>query len=308
MSQVVVVGSCNIDYVFRVDHLLQEGETIIAKQCHKYFGGKGANQAVAARKAGAAVTFIGKLGKDSDGNCYYEYLIASNISPEGLSRDINARTGTALVIVDNQGKNQILVLPGANLQLLPEDISSLASKVFQGKILLVQLEIPLGTVVCSLKRARAAGMVTILNPAPATFIPPELLALVDIITPNEREASILSGYEVHDLESAKRAAEKIIKSGVKTVVLTMGSFGALLREEGREQYFPAFKVAVVDTTAAGDAFNGALAGALAEGKELPEAVLFANVAAALATTREGAQPSLPARDEIDKFLREGGMG
>lgn len=305
MSQVVVVGSCNIDYLLRVENLLREGETIIAKRCHKYFGGKGANQAVAARKAGASVKFICKLGEDSDGDSYYDYLVAHNISSEGLLKDINAPTGKALVIVDNHGKNQIVVLPGANHHLLPEDIASLGSDVFQGKILLVQLEIPLETVIASLKKARAADMVTILNPAPATSLAAELLELVDIVTPNEREASILSGYDVQDLGSAKRAAGEIIKSGVKTVILTLGALGALLKEkEGGERYFPAFKVEVVDTTAAGDAFTGALACAIAEGKELPEAVLFANAAAALATTREGAQPSLPTKEEIDGFLRK----
>ena len=307
MNQVVVVGSCNVDYVFRVDNLLQEGETIIAKQCHKYFGGKGANQAVAARKAGATVSFICKLGRDSDGDSYYEYLVASDISPEGLLKDINARTGTALVIVDNQGRNQIVVLPGANLHLSPEDMIPIAPDIFPGKILLVQLEIPLETVIAALKKARAVGMLTILNPAPGASLTPEVLELVDIITPNKREASILSGYEVHDLESAKRAADKIIKSGVKTVVLTLGALGALLKRDGGEKYFPAFRVKVVDTTAAGDAFNGALTCALAEGEEMSGAVLFANAAAALATTREGAQPSLPTRSEIDNFLQERGV-
>jgi ribokinase len=307
MSQVVVVGSCNIDYVLRVENLLREGETIIAKACHKYFGGKGANQAVAARKAGAAVKFVGKLGQDSDGDSYCEYLGASNISPKGLLKDVSARTGIAIVIVDNQGRNQIIVLPGANLHLYPEDIASLGPEIFQGKILLVQLEIPLSAVVSSLEKAKAAGMVTILNPAPGASLTPEVLKLVDIITPNQREASILSGFEVRDLESAKVAADKILKLGVKTVILTMGSHGALFIEgNGTEEYFPAFKVEVADTTAAGDAFNGALACAISEEKRLPEAVLFASAAAALATTREGAQPSLPTRREIDDFLREEG--
>jgi ribokinase len=298
----VVVGSCNIDYVFRVKNLPQVGETVIAQQCHRYLGGKGANQAVAARKAGAEVSFICKLGKDREGEDYYNALLANNISKDGILIEPNVTTGTAWIAVDNQGKNQIVVLPGANQYLVPEDIASLPNEVFSGQILLIQLEIPLKTVEYCLKRARTLGMVTILNPAPTTILTPDILSLIDIITPNEKEASMLSGLKIKDIKSAQEATREIAKSGVKTVIITLGAQGVVFNHNDKEGYLPAFNVKVTDTTAAGDAFNGALASALAEGKGLAEAVLFANAAGALATTGEGAQPSLPSQEQIKEFL------
>jgi len=304
MDRLVVIGSCNIDHVLQVERLPGPGETVLAKNYQRCLGGKGANQAIAARKAGAEVIFICKLGKDQEGQIFHEALLAQGLPEEGILRDPQEGTGTAWVMVDDRGKNQIVVFPGANRSLLPADVAAISPSLFGAKVLLLQLEIPLVTVEYSLEKARRLGMLTILNPAPASPLSPSLLGLVDILTPNETEASILTGIEVKDPESAKRAAQELIERGVRQVIVTLGDQGAFLRGPDVEGHFPAFPVEAIDTTAAGDAFNGALASALAQGKALAEALSFANAAGALATTRWGAQPSLPGREEIEGLLKD----
>lgn len=302
MARVVVVGSCNCDLTIRVDHLPGVGETVSDGEFLQCFGGKGANQALAACLAGAEVGFACKLGRDSFGDNYRQALISFGIDPVGLLQDDSLPTGVALILVDRTGKNQIAVAPGANRHLLPQDILSLRDVLIHGQVLLVQLEIPLETVHFVLEVAKDRGMTTVLDPAPARPLPSEILSLVDLITPNEMEVEHLTGLRAKDLQEVDLACQHLLSLGVKGAIVTLADQGAFLYSEDQRKHFPAYTVPGVDSTAAGDAFNGTLACALAEGKSLPEAVAWANAAGALATTKLGAQPSLPSRSEIEALF------
>jgi len=303
MSRVVVIGSANVDFTVKVERLPEAGETVLGQEFYMSYGGKGANQALAALKSGAEVTLIAKLGRDPHGDRLYEHLTTAGLSPDGLLRDETLPSGVAFILVDREGRNQIAVAPGSNRNLLADEIKRCEPLIAQGKILLLQLEIPLAAVLQALSLARAHGLFTILNPAPAHPLPRALLALVDLLTPNEVEAGTLSGIEIKDLVNAAEAGRRLLKEGCKMITLTLGERGALLIRESLTRSFPAFSVEAVDSTAAGDAFNGALAAALAEGKDLEEAIIFANAAGALAVTKRGAQDSLPNRGEIEAFLK-----
>lgn len=301
MSSVVVVGSANLDFTAQVDRLPRPGETILGRDLLISFGGKGANQAVAARRAGGEVIFLGKVGKDRHGQQVRKQLKAVGIDGAGLISDASSSTGVAFILVEPGGGNQIVVVPGCNYRLTPEELQS-RDVLLSGSILLLQLETPLETVLWTLRRGKQKGIRTILNPAPATPLSPEYFPLVDILTPNETEASILTGVSVDEQSEAEKAGARLLEMGCGDVVITLGARGALWVGKNGTRHFPAFSVRAVDSTAAGDAFNGALAVALAGGERMEEAIPFANAAGALATTRRGAQESLPDRAAILRVL------
>lgn len=297
MSAVVVVGSANLDYTVQVDRVPEPGETILGRDLMVSFGGKGANQAVAARRAGAQVALIGKVGRDQHGEAIRKNLQSSGVDVAGLISDATCSTGVAFIVVEPAGGNQIVVVPGCNYRLTPEELES-HDEMFFGSILLLQLETPPDTVLCALRRARQKGLRTILNPAPAALLPQEYFPLIDLVTPNETEASKLTGLPVKGHRGAEKAAARLREMGCGDVIITLGAQGSLWVGERGAQHFAGFTVRAVDSTAAGDAFNGALAAALAEGKAMDKAIPLANAAGALATTRRGAQESLPDQDAI----------
>lgn len=302
MPKLVVIGSANVDLTVRLDRLPQLGETVSGGEFYTSFGGKGANQAVAAHKAGVEVRFLAKVGNDQNGKAIIEHLEALGLTTEGILRDELHHTGVALITVDRKGNNAIAVAPGSNWALTEEDIHRAESLISWGEVVLIQFEVPLLTVREALRLAKDHGLMTIVNPAPARPVPEEILSLADILTPNEVEAGTLTGVSVEDLDQASRAARKLLKSGAGQVVVTLGKGGSCWAQKERVQSFSSFPVAAVDSTAAGDAFNGALACAVAERRPMQEAIRFANAAGALAVTRRGAQDSLPTRDEIENLL------
>lgn len=304
MPRVLVIGSANIDFTVAVPRLPQEGETVLGGTLYVSHGGKGANQAVAARRLGAEVSFVGCLGRDAHGDRIAERLIEEGMSADGLIRVAEASTGVALIVVDVEGRNQIAVAPGANLDLLPDLAKRHAQLVAWAQVLLCQLEIPIPTVQWALATAREHGVLTLLNPAPAQALPDALLSLVDCLTPNAREASILTGIAVAGPDSASEAARQLLARGVRRVIVTLGAQGALFCDGTSALHFPAFPVTALDTTGAGDAFNAGLAVGLAAGGTWEEALPLANAAAALACTKPGAQASLPTRAEVETFLRD----
>ncbi len=301
MSAVVVVGSANVDFTAEVDRLPRPGETILGRDLLISFGGKGANQAVAAQRAGAEVSFIGKVGGDRHGEQIRKHLEAVGINGSGLISDATCNTGVAFILVEPDGGNQIVVVPGCNYRLTPEELES-RDFLLSGAILLLQLETPLETILSALRRGKQKGMRTILNPAPATPLSPEYFPLVDLLTPNETEASTLTGIPVDERIGAEKAGARLLEMGCGDVIITLGAQGSLWVGKDGAQHFPSFSVRAVDSTAAGDAFNGALAAALAEERALEEAIPFANAAGALATMRRGAQESLPDRAGILTLL------
>ena len=303
MPRVTVIGSANVDFTVAVPRLPRPGETVLGGTLHVSHGGKGANQAVAARRLGGDVRFVGCLGRDPHGDRIAESLIGEGIPADGLIRVDDAATGVALIIVDGEGRNQIAVAPGANLRLVPDLASEHARLVAWAKVLLCQLEIPIPTVQWALARAREHDVLTILNPAPAQPLPETLLSLVDCLTPNANEAEILSGVGVDGPASAAEAAQRLLAQGVRRVIITLGTQGALLCDGTSAVHFPAFPVQAVDTTGAGDAFNGALAVGLAAEGTWEEAIPLASAAAALACTKRGAQSSLPDRSAVEAFFR-----
>jgi len=304
-ARVTVVGSLNMDLVVRAPRIPRPGETIIGGEFRTVPGGKGANQAVAAARLGAQVAMVGRVGGDAFGGLLLENLAAAGVDHTFVTRDPQAATGVALIEVDDAGQNSIVVVSGANMRLAPADVEAAAAAIGVADVLLLQLESPLETVTRAAQVAHARGVTVILNPAPARPVPDGLLGLVDVLIPNESETALLTGLPVGDQEEAQAAAAALRRMGVATVILTLGERGALLAYEGGAELFPAFDVTPVDTTAAGDAFVGGLAVALAEGRPLQEAVRWGNAAGALATTRLGAQPSLPTRQALDDMLAHG---
>ena len=303
MPRVLVVGSANVDFTVTVERLPREGETVSGGRLHVGHGGKGANQAVAARRLGAEVRFLGCVGTDTFGDEIARHLLARGIATEGLHHTSEAATGTALIIVDAEGRNQIAVAPGANCVLTPGMAEKREVDFEWADVLLLQLETALPTVTWALRAARRHNVATILNPAPAQPLPEEMYPLVDFLTPNAGEAALLSGRPVHDPETARGAAERLLARGVGAVVITLGSAGALAADGTAAVHYPAFPVQAVDTTGAGDAFNAGLAVGLAAGATLDQAMPLASAAAALACTKTGAQDALPDRAAVEAFLR-----
>lgn len=301
--RVTIVGSLNMDLIALSPRIPQPGETIIGKGFHTAPGGKGANQAVAAAHLGAQVSIIGRVGDDAFANSLLENLASVGVDHKFVTRDQENATGVALIVVDDNGENSIVVASGANMHLTPADVESAEEAIAAADVLLLQLEVPLETVTRAAELARAHQVTVVLNPAPARALPTELLSLVDFLIPNETETALLSGMPVASQEEIEAAAKSLRDLGVGNVILTLGERGALLTGSLQSEVYPSFKVNPVDTTAAGDAFLGGFAVALGEGKSLSDAIRFGNAAGALATTRLGAQPSLPTRAEVEKLIR-----
>jgi ribokinase len=300
---VVVVGSSNTDMILRVAHVPRPGETLLGGLFSTAAGGKGANQAVAAARAGGNVTFVARLGLDSFGDEALEGFKREGIMLSHVTRDPSQPSGVALIFVGADGENSIGVAGGANQRLSPRDVGAARKVIAGARVLLLQLETPLETVRAAADIGSRAGIEVILNPAPAQSLPDALLRKITLLTPNETEASMLTGISVSDVSSATRAARALQLRGARNVIVTLGANGALVASGRDARWVPGFKVKAVDTTAAGDVFNGALAVRLAEGSPIMEAVRFAHAAAAISATRAGAQPSIPTRREIDAKLR-----
>ncbi len=296
--KIIVIGSSNTDMVVQSDHLPAPGETILGGTFLMNPGGKGANQAVAASRLGGNVTFVSKTGDDVFGKQTVQNLQKEGIYTDFITIDPDLPSGIALITVDAQGENCIVVAPGSNMALTPDDLDLALDRIKLTEIILLQLEIPIETVRYAIEAANRHGGKVILNPAPAQKLPDSLLKNLYMITPNESEAEILSGIRVADKASAEKAALILRDKGIEQVIITMGANGAYLLSEKYSELIPAPKVEAVDTTAAGDTFNGALAVTLSEGFDLREAVLFANRAASIAVTRTGAQASTPYRHEL----------
>jgi ribokinase len=300
---VVVVGSSNTDMILRVAHVPMPGETLLGGEFITAAGGKGANQAVAAARAGGRVAFVARLGSDSLGDEALARFREDGLDVSRIFRDRARPSGVALIFVGSDGENSIGVAGGANQGLSPADVGAARGLISGARVLLLQLETPLKTVEAAARIARRAGVDVILNPAPAQRLPNSLLRNVTLLTPNESEATLLTGVKVTGVSSAARAARILLGRGAGTVIVTLGAKGALLATREGHRLIPGFKVKAVDTTAAGDVFNGALAARLAEGASLVEAVRFANAAGALSVTSHGAQPSIPRRIRINKLLK-----
>lgn len=303
LKNILVVGSSNTDMIIKIDKIPIPGETVIGGKFFKMAGGKGANQAVAAARAGGNVTFISSVGNDVFGNEAMLGFKKDGIDVEYVKIDDEEATGTALIFIDKNGENSIAVASGANLNLDESHLKKVIEKINNADVLLTQLEIPIKTVEEAIKIAYSAGVKIILNPAPAQPLSDELLKCISILTPNESEVELLTGIEVKDENDAKKAADVLLKKGVEIVIITLGVKGALLTTNEGSKLIHGFKVEAEDTTAAGDVFNGALAVAISENKELNDAIKFAHAAAAISVTRIGAQPSAPKRDEIERMLK-----
>ncbi len=307
MMNIVVIGSTNIDMVIKVPRIPTPGETILGGDFSSVMGGKGANQAVAVARSLAKnqqVSFVSRLGNDVYGKQALTSFKQDNIDTDYIQVDEHLATGIALINVSASGENSISVASGANAKLSVADVELADNRIRQADVLLMQLETPLATIKRAAEIANAANVPVILNPAPAplTALSDDVLRLISVITPNETETLQLTGLAVTDLVSADLAAQVLLDKGVSTVILTLGAKGAFIKTREFSQYVAGFKVNTLDTTAAGDAFNGAVAVAVAEGKSLEDAVSFANAAAALSVTTFGAQPSIASRQAIDNFL------
>jgi ribokinase len=300
--KVVVVGSSNTDLIVQVPRIPRPGETVTGGNFAMAAGGKGANQAVAAARAGGEVAFIGRIGEDMFGRGALESLAGDGIDVSRVVHDTGSPSGIALIFVGSDGENSIGVAPGSNARLSVDDIRDHEEIIASAGTLLMQLETPLETVAAAATLAFRRGATVILNPAPARQVPDSLFSSVSILTPNETEAELLTGIAIRTDADAFEAADRFRSNGVRVVIITLGARGACVVDGGFRDIVPGFRVEAVDTTAAGDVFNGALAVALGEGMMLPEAVRFANAAAALSVTKLGAQPSIPRRPEIDRFL------
>jgi ribokinase len=302
MKNILVVGSSNADMVIRVPRIPKPGETVLGGEFTMAPGGKGANQAVAAARAGGHVTFVARVGDDVFGERALANFEADGIDTRFIFRTPDSPSGIALINVDGRGENSISVASGANALLSAGDIEKADEAFNAADIVLLQLETPMETVRAAAKKARDRGVPVILNPAPARPLDDDLLRLIAVLTPNEHEAEFLTGLPVRDESGARESAARLRARGVAAVVITLGERGAYASSPEFEGLVPAFKVDTVDTTAAGDVFNGALAVARAEKEPMNESLRFASAAAALSVTRPGAQPSAPARSEIGSFL------
>lgn len=301
-GKLAVLGSINADHILNLTTFPRPGETVIGKQYHVAFGGKGANQAVAAGRSGADIAFIACVGEDDIGQRIRQQLAEDNIDITSVKTVAGESTGVALIFVNSEGENSIGIYAGANASLTSARVKEHQQTIADADAILMQLESPLDSVLAAAKIAQQHQTKVILNPAPATKLSDELLSLIDMITPNETEAEILTGVHIESDGDAARAAAVLHNKGITSVLITLGSRGVWLSEEGRGQRIAGFNVEAVDTIAAGDTFNGALITGLLEGMAMPQAVRFAHAAAAIAVTRPGAQASVPWREETDSFL------
>ena len=298
MKKIIVIGSSNVDMVVRTSHLPAPGETILGGEFFMNQGGKGANQAVAIKRLGGNLIFMAKLGNDVLGRQSVDYFKKEGIDTKYITLDENSASGVALISVDDHAENSIVVASGANMLLNEQDVDKMLEEMCEGDILLMQLEIPLQTVEYAARKAFGKGVKVVLNPAPARSLPKELFRHLYMVTPNRIEAEMLTGIKIANDADVEKVAEEICAMGVKNVIITLGSKGCLIREEGVSYRIDAFKVEPVDTTAAGDTFNGALCVGLSEGMDLKQAAVMASKASSIAVTRMGAQSSIPYREEL----------
>ncbi len=301
-NSILVLGSSNIDFILTLPRFHHPGETIQAHRFSTAFGGKGANQAVAAKRLGAEVIFVTKLGNDFYGKSYRYYLNQQGIPKKYLLMDKKTSTGIAFIELDSKGENRIAVFGGANHHLLVNDLKRVCHLWRKMKVFVSQLEIPIPTVIWGLRTAKKYGALTILNPSPPLPLPSKFLSLVDYLVPNELEAQILSGIRFHKASDLSKMAKKLLSTGAKNVIITLGPKGLFFKNDEEEIRMEAFRVKVLDTTAAGDAFVGGLAFGLAEGHPIYESLRIASAAGALATTKLGAQPSLPSKRELLQLI------
>lgn len=304
-NSICVLGSINMDIVLKVERMVKSGETILSKGFDKIPGGKGANQAVAARRLGANVYMIGKVGNDDNGHKLVEELKKDNLNLEYLCIDEKEPTGMAIITVDDEGNNSIIVVPGSNMHITSEEIKNSQKAIVSSKVLITQFETPAKRSIEAFKMAKENSVITILNPAPASVIPDELLKYTDIVAPNETEAYELTGIKVDSEETIKEAAKAFLDKGVKFVIITLGKRGAALVTKDEFCIVSAHKVKAIDTTAAGDSFIGGVATKLCDEKSLnfevlKKAIIFANKVSSIVVQRKGAQTSLPTLDEVMK--------
>jgi len=300
---VVVLGGANSDFMVKGARLPRPGETVEGDCFLEAFGGKGANQAVACARLGASVAFIGRVGRDPRGDATIENFRREKVDIRFLRRDARAATGVALIMVDASGEKKIAAAPGANRSISVADVDRAAATIRRTKVLLMQYEAPVASVIRAAEIARAAGVLIIVDPAPARPTPQRLLKLIDVVRPNSAEAKTLTGINITDAKTARRAAGKLFASGLKMVSFQIGERGDLVIWPEGERWLPRLRVKTVDATGAGDAFAAGLAVALAEGRPFAEAGQFANATAALATTKLGAQPAMPGRATVLRLLR-----
>jgi ribokinase len=302
---IIVLGSCNMDIYAYTEHLPEPGETVIGSRYYMPVGGKGANQAVAASKLGADVKFVGRFGDDLFGQQMIETLSSYHIDCRHVKVDKGAGSGMALIVVDKKPENIIVVVPGTNMRITHADVDDAAEDILSADILVMQLEIPLDAVEHAIDLSKQGKTICILNPAPARPLSASILCKTDILTPNQNEAKILTGISADTLDGAREAGKALIGMGVKNVIITLGSQGAMLISDNESVHIPAFPIAdAVDPSGAGDAFMGGLATALAEGQLLFDAARYANACGGLSTRKPGAMPSMPDRNEVDSFIRK----
>lgn len=302
--KITVVGSSNTDLVAIVPKLPAPGETVMGSEFIIAPGGKGANQAVAVARIGADVTFIAKLGMDDNGEQSLKNFKKDGINTDFVFRDPDVTSGVALIFVDKTGENMLVPVPGANGKLSSDDIDTARSAIESADILVLQLEVPLDAVERAITIAYESGVPIVLNPAPGRKLESSLIEKVSYITPNETEAEILTDIKVIDDITAREAGKKLLTLGAKTVIITLGKRGAMLVTQNESELIQAYVVESVDATAAGDAFNGGFAYAIASGKDIRKAIRFGNAVGAITVTKMGAQPSMPTNEELKIFLKE----
>lgn len=300
MKRICVIGSLNMDLVVKVDNMPKAGQTLIGSNFKEVPGGKGANQAVAMARLNGNVSMIGKVGNDGFGQTLINALKNDKVCTNYINVE-NGPTGVALITVDKNAENCIVVAPGANFNLTPNDIDENIEAIKNSDIVVVQLETPLDTIKYTLKKAKELGKYTILNPAPAVVLEDELIENVDLLTPNETELEIISGVQINCEEDIQLAAKKMIQKGVKELIVTLGSKGSLYINKEKSMFKKAYKVEAIDTTAAGDSYTGALSVAFANNKNIEEAMDFASKVGALSVMKEGAQSSLPTLKDVENF-------
>ena len=300
MKKICVIGSLNMDLVVNVDEMPKKGQTLIGSSFKEVPGGKGANQAVAIARLGGDINMIGKVGSDSFGKTLIEQLKNDNVDTEYVQIE-NCASGVAMITVDKNAENSIVVAPGANFRVLEEDIDKCIDGIKKSDIVVLQLETPLNTIKYALEKSKELGKYTILNPAPAVKLGDEIIRNVDLLTPNETELEIISGVSIETEEDIQKAAQIMIEKGVKELIVTLGSKGSLYINKEKSMFKKAYRVEAVDTTAAGDSYTGALAVALSQDKKMEDAMDFASKVGALSVLKEGAQSSLPTLEDVENF-------